>query len=97
MAKLTKNLVESVKPDAKRDVFVWDSQLPGFGLRVYYPLSTKPESPLCADLGGDIKWASTTGPSRQRVAATSRPSVRRFFDVLIVIDWRPIMLPPITG
>ncbi len=35
MPKLTKNLVESVKPNPKRDVFVWDTQLPGFGLRVY--------------------------------------------------------------
>ncbi len=35
MPKLTKTLVESVNPDPKRDVFVWDTQLPGFGLRVY--------------------------------------------------------------
>ncbi len=35
MPKLIKSIVEAVKPDPKRDVFVWDTQLPGFGLRVY--------------------------------------------------------------
>ena len=35
MPKLTKHIVESAKPDPERDVFVWDTQLPGFGLRVY--------------------------------------------------------------
>lgn len=34
MAKLTKRVVDQVKPGAK-DVFVWDEDLPGFGLRVY--------------------------------------------------------------
>lgn len=33
MPKLTKRVVEGVKPAAK-DVFVWDSKLPGYGLRV---------------------------------------------------------------
>ncbi len=35
MPKLTKHIVESAKPDPERDVFIWDTQLPGFGLRVY--------------------------------------------------------------
>ncbi len=35
MPKLTKNMVERVKPDPERDLIVWDSALPGFGLRVY--------------------------------------------------------------
>jgi integrase len=32
--KLTKRLVESVKPN-DRDIFVWDAEVPGFGLRVW--------------------------------------------------------------
>ncbi len=35
MTKLTKRVVEAAKPDPERDVFLWDSELPGFGLRVY--------------------------------------------------------------
>ncbi len=35
MPKLTKKVVERVKPDPERDLIVWDSALPGFGLRVY--------------------------------------------------------------
>ena len=35
MPKITKRVVEAAKPDPDRDVFLWDTQLPGFGLRVY--------------------------------------------------------------
>ena len=35
MPKLTKKVVESAKPDPARDLFLWDSELPGFGLRLY--------------------------------------------------------------
>ena len=35
MPKLTKRVVEAAKPDPSRDLFLWDTQLPGFGLRVY--------------------------------------------------------------
>ncbi len=35
MSKLTKRTVEAARPDPSRDVFLWDTQLPGFGLRVY--------------------------------------------------------------
>jgi len=35
MTKLTKRVVEAAKPDPERDVFLWDTELPGFGLRVY--------------------------------------------------------------
>jgi integrase len=34
MAKLTKRTVDTTKPVAGRDLVVWDSELPGFGLRV---------------------------------------------------------------
>ncbi len=34
MPKLTKRTVDSLKPEPDRDVIVWDSQLPGFGIRV---------------------------------------------------------------
>jgi integrase len=34
MPKLTKRSVESARPEPGRDVFLWDSALPGFGLRV---------------------------------------------------------------
>ena len=32
--KLTKRTVEAIQPVAKKDVVVWDSELPGFGVRV---------------------------------------------------------------
>ncbi len=35
MPKLTKRLVESIKPNPERDIVVWDSELPGFGIRVW--------------------------------------------------------------
>ena len=35
MSKLTKRVVENIKPDPRGDVFLWDSALPGLGLRVY--------------------------------------------------------------
>ena len=34
MARLTKRIVDGTKCDPRRDVFVWDGDLPGFGLRV---------------------------------------------------------------
>jgi integrase len=34
MAKLTKRLVDAIEPDSDRDVFAWDGELRGFGLRV---------------------------------------------------------------
>lgn len=35
MPKLTKRTVEAVRPDPAREVFVWDQEMPGFGLRVF--------------------------------------------------------------
>jgi len=32
---LTKLIVEKIAPETGRDLFVWDSKVPGFGLRVY--------------------------------------------------------------
>ena len=34
MSRLTKRIVDTARPDAQRDVFVWDSELRGLGLRV---------------------------------------------------------------
>lgn len=34
MAKLTKRLIDAIEPDEARDVFAWDGELRGFGLRV---------------------------------------------------------------
>ncbi len=34
---LTKLLIEKTAPDDKRDVFLWDSRVPGFGVRLYPP------------------------------------------------------------
>ncbi|HEY8032696.1 MAG TPA: tyrosine-type recombinase/integrase [Methylocella sp.] len=34
MAKLTKRVVDALKPDPARDIFVWDEALKGFGLRM---------------------------------------------------------------
>lgn len=34
MPKLTKSLVEAVEPEAERPVYMWDSQLAGFGVKV---------------------------------------------------------------
>ena len=33
--KLTKRTVEGVKPDPERDLVLWDSEIPGFGIRVW--------------------------------------------------------------
>lgn len=35
MAKITKRLVDSLKPDPAKDYWEWDSDLPGFGIRVW--------------------------------------------------------------
>ncbi len=35
MPKLTKSVVERITPNPERDLIVWDTALPGFGLRVY--------------------------------------------------------------
>ncbi len=34
MSKLTKRIADAAKPDAHRDVFLWDSEVRGPGLRV---------------------------------------------------------------
>lgn len=34
MAKITKRIMDSLQPEAGRDVFAWDSELRGFGVRV---------------------------------------------------------------
>jgi hypothetical protein len=34
MVKLTKRTVDGIAPEPKRDVYVWESEMPGFGLRV---------------------------------------------------------------
>ncbi len=34
MSGLTKRSVDAVRPDPKRDVYAWDDELPGFGVRV---------------------------------------------------------------
>src|SRR5689334_21722558 len=33
-AKLNKRTIDAIQPDPKRDVWVWDAELPGFGIRV---------------------------------------------------------------
>jgi hypothetical protein len=34
MPKLTKRTVDAIRPDPGRDVFMWDNELKGFGVRV---------------------------------------------------------------
>src|SRR5262245_48999889 len=34
MPKLTKRSIDAARPAARGDVFLWDGQLPGFGLRI---------------------------------------------------------------
>src|SRR3954463_13409107 len=34
MPKLTKRIVDAIRPDPGRDVFMWDDELKGFGVRV---------------------------------------------------------------
>ena len=34
MAKITKRAVDALQPNKRRDVFTWDSELRGFGVRV---------------------------------------------------------------
>jgi len=35
MPKLTKTLIEKTRPEPDKEVFLWDEELPGFGLRLY--------------------------------------------------------------
>ena len=35
MPKLTKKIVERIRPDPEHEVIIWDSDLPGFGMRVW--------------------------------------------------------------
>ncbi|HEX2256324.1 MAG TPA: tyrosine-type recombinase/integrase [Afifellaceae bacterium] len=35
MPKLTKSVIERAEPDPAREVFLWDTVLPGFGVRIY--------------------------------------------------------------
>ena len=32
---LTKLIVEKIVPEPGRDLFVWDTRVPGFGVRIY--------------------------------------------------------------
>ena len=40
MARLTKRLVEAIKPTANKDIFAWDSEIRGLGIRLK-PSGTK--------------------------------------------------------
>ena len=34
MTRLTKRTIDALKPDCRRDTFLWDGELRGFGVRV---------------------------------------------------------------
>ena len=34
MAKISKTTIDKIEPDPDRDVFLWDDELRGFGVRV---------------------------------------------------------------
>ena len=56
MPKLTKRAIDAIRLNSSRDVFAWDSELPGFGVRVkssgavsfilQYPEQARAQPPL---------------------------------------------------
>ena len=58
--KLTKAAIDKLKPNPATDVFRWDDDLPGLGLRL------KPSGPSAIDAGGAAQ-------ARQITAAEAEP------------------------
>jgi integrase len=90
MAKLTKRLVDAIEPDSKRDVFAWDGELRGFGLRVkpsgtrtyiiQYRNSEGRSRRLVLGQHGAVTPQQARDIARQRLAAVARgedPSAER--------------------
>jgi hypothetical protein len=60
MSKLTKRVVERIKPDADGDVTVWDDEIAGFGIRVWPSHSARGRNSVCARMP---RRSSAVGPS----------------------------------
>lgn len=64
MPKITKRIVDALKPDPEAEVFLWDSELRGFGVRV---MPSKPEGNRPRVAAYLIQYRSPEGRTRRLV------------------------------
>jgi len=82
MPKLTKTVVEKAAPDPRRDVFIWDSALPGFGVRIYpsgvrkyvvqYRMADKRQRRLAIGKHGVLTVVKAREMAREKLVAVAK-------------------------